>query len=533
MNQQFCNEPDSKEHRMLYCSAMEHVREQHPAAVAILQEEFPGWVDHPVIFQHPLQDFIAQLHSRMPEPAITDEVRRTLFRALGQHVTLYTDGSSRHQASPTTRYASYAMVVDLAPDGATRMTQASRFLATNKEPDTLQVIAQGRVSGLQGIHRAELTVITLACENFVSFDLYTDSSVSLSALETVRNATACHAFADHPEYDLMLRLYSSLKPTHTFHKIKAHVGLATHPCNMQLYHQLGNKCANDAAIAANRNLLPEAASELEQYHVDISTDQHKLATVYDYIIALQTVKMKVDMSNPAMGVAEQCRLHATDPFQLLAAWTPQEFWMPPRMVQGQGLQACPYGQQVAYATLKFLRQCQWPTVEFGPLPEPVGISWLGIAFGIMLELGAYLPVKRQDANGAFYPVFLPTFTDARLHHTTMTEQSEQARYIFGHVTDLVPERLFPDTPRGQVRSLYSETGFTTGLLLRPCIPRQRRVLELVKQYLESNRQVVNLEFSGTTQWLIDRDRVNWRWADRLQNAAEYRRRVRAIRGHRA
>eukprot|EP00435_Cladocopium_sp_Y103_P048853 s1750_g14.t1 len=527
----FCNEPDSKEHRMLFCPAMETVRDQHPLAVTLLQEEFPGWIDHPVIFQHSLYDFVAQLHSRMPNVCVSEESKQILHRAVGQHVTLYTDGSCRHPACPSTRYASFALVADIAPDDQTRIEQCDRFLATKCEPDTLVVIAQGRVQGLQGIHRAELTVIALACESIPSFDLHTDSAVSLAAIARVRAATACHDFADHPDYDLLLRIFRTLQVTHVFHKIKAHVELDNHACNLQLYHQLGNKRANDVAIAANLQLLPEVARELEQYHRDISTEQQQLLKVYDYILALQKVKIQVDMSNPAMGVAEQCRIHATNPCELLANWAPQEFWMAPRQVQGQGLEACPYGQQVAIATLKFLRQCQWPTLEYGPLPEPVGISWLEIAFGIMLELQAYLPVKRQDVNGAFCPVFLGTFTAAKLHHTTMTEQSEQARYIFGHVTDLVPERLFPDTPRGQVRSLYmlGETCFTTGLLLRPAFPRQGEVVELVKRCLTNNRMLLDLDFSGVRQWQTDRDKHSWPWNKRLQFAADFRRRVRRVR----
>eukprot|EP00435_Cladocopium_sp_Y103_P016701 s2818_g4.t1 len=419
----------------------------------------------------------------MPEAVISAETIQILHSAIGQHVTLYSDGSSRHQSSPATRYASYSLVADLATDDATRLDQCRRFLTNKCEPDTLQVLAQGRVQGIQGIHKAELTVIMIACETLPSFDLYTDSAVSLAALATVRTAAACHVFADHPEYDLLLRIFRSLKATHVFHKIKAHVDVANHACNLQLYHQLGNKRANDAAVAANQCLLPEAAKELEQFHKDIFAEQQHLATVYDYVLALQMVKMKVDMSNPAMGVAEQCRLHAADPLDLLTDWTPDDFWMAPRQVQGQGLESCTYGQQVAIATLKFLRQCKWPTEVYGPLPEPIGISWLEIALGIMLGLEAYLPVKRQDASGAFYPVFLKTFTDAKLHHTTMTEQSEQARYIFGQVTDLVPERLFPDTPRGQVKSLYmlGETCFTPGLLLRPSYPRQGQVLRFLRQ----------------------------------------------------
>eukprot|EP00435_Cladocopium_sp_Y103_P033463 s2507_g8.t1 len=527
----FCNEPDSKEHRMLHCPAMESVRQNHMQAVQILQDDYPGWIDHPVVFAHPLQDFITQLHCRMPDVVIPEDAKNMLSTVQAAGLTLYSDGSSQHQAHPSTRFASFALVADLAMDDATRLQQADRFLVTGQEPDTMSILAQGRVQGLQGIHKAELSIIVIACESFDAFSLYTDSAVALSAIERARHAHDVIDFEDHPDFDLMLRLHKALKITHVFHKIKAHLQLRDHACNVQLYHQLGNKKANDAAIQANRQLFPDTVKEFEQYHADILQEQQKLKIVYNYIVELQLVKTKVDLHNPHLGAAEQCKLHATDPCELFSTWSPASFWTAPRPVQAQGLEMCPYGQQVAFATLKFLMQCKWPTHEYGPLPDPVGISWLEIALAIMLELGAYLPVKRLNSEGEPYPVFLHTYTDAMTHHTTTTEQSEQARFIFAHVNDMVPERLYPDVPRGQVKSLYmmGDMYFTTGLLLRPAFPTQQRVMSLVKQILKSNRSIADLGFSRKQQWQKDLDKTNWPWTKRLHEASNIRRRVRLVR----
>eukprot|EP00435_Cladocopium_sp_Y103_P037101 s2908_g9.t1 len=492
------------------------------------------WIEHPVIYAHPLQDFILQLHERMPTVEVSEDAKHILHNVSGQGLTLYSDASCLFQSHPTTRYASFALIADLASDDATRLQQADRFLATGQEPDTLQPIVQGRVQGRQGIHRAELSAIVVACEGFSGFNLHTDSATTLAAIDRVRQAQHPSEFEDHPDFDLLLRLFQALQPTHVFHKIKAHVTLESHPCNLQLYHQLGNKKANDVAIAANSHLFPEAVREFNQFHADVLAEQKSLACVYDYVIALQMVKIKVDLQNPHTAVAEQCRLHTTDPCKLFSEWMPDEYWTAPRPVQGQGLEMCPYGQQVAYATLKFLMKCQWPTQQFGPLPEPVGISWLEIGLAIMLELGAYLPVKRQREDGSSYPVFLHTYADAMLHHTTMTEQSEQARYIFGHVNDLVPERLYPDVIRGQVKSLclMGDSYFTTGLMLRPAFPHQQQVMTMIKQYLMTNRSVINLNFTKQKQWQIDLAKADWEWNRRLHEAQMARRRVRLARRRR-
>eukprot|EP00435_Cladocopium_sp_Y103_P070413 s193_g35.t1 len=392
----------------------------------------------------------------MPEAEISAETLQILHAAVGSHVTLYTDGSSRHQSCPVTRYASYSLVADLATDDAMRLEQCQRFLTTAREPDTLQVLAKGRVQGIQGIHRAELTVIMIACETLPSFDLYTDSAVSLAALAKVRTSDACHVFSDHPDFDLLIRIFRSLKATHVFHKIKAHVDVANHACNLQLYHQLGNKRANDTAVDANQSLLPEAARELEQFHKDIFAEQQYLATVYDYILALQMVKMKVDMTNPAMGVAEQCRLHAADPLDLLSNWTPDAFWMAPRQVQGQGLESCPYGQQVAIATLKFLRQCKWPTEVYGPHEVSFDVGNLRQRFGQVSGAALMWPTSDLDDEVPRTP---PRPSGSQLHSPDLSGEKARGE---------APRPSPGDTPLTCATTSTASTG--TGEKLRKASP---------------------------------------------------------------
>eukprot|EP00435_Cladocopium_sp_Y103_P074510 s590_g49.t1 len=157
--------------------------------------------------------------------------------------------------------------------------------------------------------------------------------------------------------------------------------------------------------------------------------------------------------------------------------------------------------------------------------------WTYARLGASWELNAYLPVKRQTADGQFVPVFLSTYADAKFHHTTMAEQADMARIIFGQVTDLIPERLFPDIRRGQVKSLYmmGETHFAGGLELRPAIPRQDVTMQTIKQYLTSDRALVDFHFPGIEQWLFDKWKSSLTWQQRQLRVAEARRRVRRVR----
>ena len=113
----------------------------------------------------------------------------------------------------------------------------------------------------------------------------------------------------------------------------------------------------------------------------------------------------------------------------------------------------------------------------------------------------------------------------------MAEQADMARILFGQVTDLIPERLFPDTRRGQVKSLYmmGESHFAGGLELRPAIPRQDVTMQTVKQFLASDRQLVDFHFPGIEQWQVDKWKSSLTWQQRQQRMAEARRRVRQVR----
>ena len=97
-----CQEPDSKEHRFLHCPSMQEIRAEHAAAVALLQDECPGWIDWPVLYKHETHDFIHALRHSLPEavmPAQACQQLAQMNHASGPY--LYSDGElqvpSRHR----------------------------------------------------------------------------------------------------------------------------------------------------------------------------------------------------------------------------------------------------------------------------------------------------------------------------------------------------------------------------------------------------------------------------------------------------
>ena len=360
-----CQEPDSKEHRFLHCPSMQEIRAEHAAAVALLQDECPGWIDWPVLYKHEMHDFIHALRHSLPEavmPAQACQQLAQMNHASGPY--LYSDGSCRYPAATETRFAAYALIADVAPDDQCRQAQAMRFLTTQEHPDTLTPLAHGRLPDKQTIHRAELMIIVLATETLPAFQLYTDSSVAKSAFEKATMASSTQSFIDNPHYDLMCRIFVAKKQGHKVHKIKAHRELQTLTDLLDIYHGLGNQKADRQAAHALNTSMPEILSELEAYHVSVHQDQTHLSQVFNYILALQNARARAQAVTKAYMPSEEVQ---NDPVSFLGAWTADELWSPPRrQLQNQGLRDCAFGLQVAWACQQWLLTCKWPTTYVAP-----------------------------------------------------------------------------------------------------------------------------------------------------------------------
>ena len=172
-----------------------------------------------------------------------------------------------------------------------------------------------------------------------------------------------------------------------------------------------------------------------------------------------------------------------------------------------------WGWQAGFATLQFLRECEWPYDELGPDGIPVGISWLEISIAIMLKLGTYLPVQRKGSDGETYLVFVSSLAAAQMHHTTLVELAQVANSLYHQVLNLIPERMTPDIPEGRVKSLYmlGESFQGTGLLLGPSFPGQERVVQLAQEYIISNRTLLDLGLQGCDQWPRDQRNNQMKW----------------------
>lgn len=162
-------------------------------------------------------------------------------------------------------------------------------------------------------------------------------------------------------------------------------------------------------------------------------------------------------------------------------------------------------------------------------------TWIEVAFAIMYELGAFLPVKRQKQNGEVVVMFLADEGAARLQHTTMVEQSETAHFLTQQVLSLIPERMMPEIPRGQVRAGYmmGHAGFRAGILLRPEFPAQTYVAKEARTIFQGEQALTAGFAKKVKQWDEDIQLCEISWPERMKRMKVQQQKVKDVRARRS
>ena len=251
----FCTHDDSKNHRLSECPAFAEIRAPYQRLLDELHEAGHSMIEFPVIHVH--KDHLVQQHLQFREPRIIFPDMLTKHfednkQINGAIPNFYTDGSCFHPTHATTRYASFAIVLDLCRDNQERMNQIDLYNVTGSMPPTLILIAAGRVFGEQTINRAELMAITELIKQVPQAKVYTDSAYACTSVETCFDARNIADLARCNHLDLHVELLHNLKRQHQVIKIAAHQDISKLQ-GIEKYHALGNQLANDKAIETCSN----------------------------------------------------------------------------------------------------------------------------------------------------------------------------------------------------------------------------------------------------------------------------------------
>ena len=526
-NCEFCGtDIDTKKHRLLICPTFQEHRKMYQDLVDEILDNDEVLTELPVMFQRPLADFKIALHFAEPEAIVPENIVQMLQETSAvRH--FYSDGSCQFQHSPSTRFAAYSLVADLCTCDNMRAQQASLFLVTGKTPDTLQRIGIARCGGEQHIGRAELWPITIAFENFDNFIIHTDSAYCVDLLEKIKHGHSLAEFVDHNEFDLVRRIFSQRHGNKQVLKVAAHKNPRDISDSLQRYHCLGNALANDAAIEMCLHGDTSITEQFRSFHQQHTLQEAKLAQLFDLHLKLQAGRAQVASSQETQLkdlVVDTAKVSQLD--GAIRQWCPQgQLWKPPDVVTRQWLEFSAWGQQVSFVVLQWILNLSWGTTNAGPNGFQMGLSWTEVALSLCLSLGAWLPIRRRNADDVETLIHPLDTAMAKSWGVTLSEMSQNAYLLVTQVQTLVPERILPpDIPIGKCNSLVLQGyhAWTTGFKQRPKFPYQSEVFGIIQKLFQGESKALqglpDLVHSNIFQsWNADDD-ASTDWVRRYKKA---------------
>ena len=154
----FCDEYDSRGHRLLSCYATQHVRTEHMKAVEILKDYEKDWCYLPMVSHHAECALFQTICKSIQFP------QAERCEGLSPHHVYYTDGSCKYLALHEARLSTWAVVRDFAESTEHAEVMTSIALERGQLCPLLRCVDMGQTPGAQTISRAELSAIIVGCE---------------------------------------------------------------------------------------------------------------------------------------------------------------------------------------------------------------------------------------------------------------------------------------------------------------------------------------------------------------------------------
>ena len=217
-------------------------------------------------------------------------------------------------------------------------------------------------------------------------------------------------------------------------KVAAHQNPREIADPIQRYHCLGNTLANDVAIETCLHMEPTITSQLPEIHKVHEQQEAKLKQLFDLHLKLQTGRAQAMSSHETQFkdlVEETAQtVHLDDAIQ---QWRPQgQLWKPPDVVTRQWLEFSAWGQQVSFVVLQWILNLSWGATNEGPNGFQMGLSWTEVALSLCLSLGAWLPIRRRNADEVETLIHPLDTAMAKSWGVTLSEMSQNAYLLVIH-----------------------------------------------------------------------------------------------------
>lgn len=522
-----CGQPDTYHHRLYTCPALDDTREPFQPLIHATEEHGCNFDELLAISVHPNTQLCRTLQFREPWPVISDAFRDLAAQASSQSpLYIFTDGACTDPASPTTRYAAYACVVDLCRDDFTRQQHIQQWCATKAFPPCFQVFATARVNGEQTVNRAEASAVTVAAELGPHVHIFTDSQYARSFSSLAKSPQLPSPSYDS-NLDLRLRLQQlDLNPLHV-HKVRAHQEPSSTEPWWDIFCALGNQAADLAAGQTLRQLQPDWRQELDRRHDEVALQRGLFYDTCQMVLALNDSRAKAMQNRQPEEQTPVVQAPIAGPERiqhLLATWEPGEFQTLTFPDMANWNKFCAWGEQWPALFFRWLQCVKWPCEPGGPLTRETGISWVELGLSLSIFSGQLLPILRKDEQGITRLLGVMDQNDAVKHNVTLRDLATTFENLWNQLRLWEPQ-AFPKVSRGQTTSLQAQ-GFlqhTTGLGLRPSLPFGQLVVQQV-QALSGKR---HFNVAIQPHWCQDRthDISNFCWKTRCDLFRDARRRA--------
>jgi len=480
----FCTEQDSKKHRLCHCPAFAEIREPFQGLVANLLDDDHSMLEFPVIHVH--QDRLVHQHLQFVEPrAVFSDTLLERIRSIqsqtSEPLKFFTDGSCFHPVHASTRYASFAIILDLCKDDNERLIQVDKFCATGKMPDTLVLIAAARVYGEQTINRAELMAVDEITQRVSKARIYTDSAYACSAVSTSANSSTPADLMQCDHFGLHLSLQKNLTRDHQVIKIAAHQEISN-LAGIEKYLALGNQLANDMAIETCASLNKPWQQQLELKQQQVQKQRDHLCELFSLHLQLGDARAMAEKTIlPEEATTGGQLVGQQNICQQMAQWTPE---LPVKYdntsLRHELLEFFCWGTEWATSFDKWLQQLEWDHNGTTAISEEVGVTWLELALSYMLHQEKWIPCLRQDHQGDTM-IICPTDNE---HAETLGYQATDAAVNFAAMWTQFHSLLLDKGPisiqRGLQKSLtvLGANCRCSGFAPRPHFPFYSQVVRL-------------------------------------------------------
>eukprot|EP00438_Fugacium_kawagutii_P027321 Skav202721 [mRNA] locus=scaffold654:963827:967240:+ [translate_table: standard] len=478
----FCDDTDSRFHRLHECQAFQHVRGDHQDTLNYYASRELLIHELPVIFRHDDFHVLHTIAFQHVEACLSDHLHLKL-RGLQQDgicLEFFTDGSLLFPQLPTARHGAYSVVLDTCTTDEERAQASRLYKSTGDMPPSLQTLAIARITGTQTIFRAELFAVVCLCEWLDNIKIYVDAKAVLDVISRCQHAASEGELYDCEDLDLVLRLFRTLpRGRYQFEKIQAHQDPGGITDDLLRYRVLGNKQANDTAILASKHMYPQVVQQWTAMAQDLVEQKDRLKDLFRLHLSLHEARAKQEQLDRQQDPDGEVATPPEDMLRKLQQWRISQP-APVGRLRIDGTSRSVLGPTLSKLFVHWAQQLRWPPDDEVPVGDP-GITFMELAVNFMLFSGTYLPCRRAKRDGIMYYYLPSSQTDAEAQAVTLAEQGLFMSYIMHQMDQLRVPRLFPACAHVACKSLYwlGAKQMSKGLCKRPELPNQEDMVTLL------------------------------------------------------